>query len=161
MDEQQTLRIITSLANGVDPETGEAFPDGSPYQRSTTIRALFNVQRLLEGGLQSARGGAGTQVNAASQSDQTDFPAGSSRGDSQRRKSPACANAGKPWSTEEDRQLLAMFDADKSLAEIAHAHGRTVGGVRARLEKHGRLEPSPGTRWSSSSTAATGQARTV
>jgi hypothetical protein len=26
-------------------------------------------------------------------------------------------------------------------------HARTVGGVRARLEKHGRLEPSPTTRW--------------
>jgi hypothetical protein len=29
-----------------------------------------------------------------------------------------------------------------------------VGGVRARLEKHGRLEPSPSTRWPQNSTSA-------
>lgn len=146
MDDQQALRIVASLANGVDPDTGEVFPESSPYQRPTTIRALFKVQRILETGQHPAGAAAlvapsGSQVSGAS-------------GDMQRKRNSASPNAGKPWSADEDRQLLAMFDADKSLTEIAQAHARTVGGVRARLEKHGRLEPSPATRWPGSSHTA-------
>ena len=130
MDNTQALRIISALANGTNPATGEIFPTDSPYQTPDVIRALFIAVRALE-----------TRSTPVAQTDSTS---------AQKSPSPRAAtngNAGKPWTAEEDRQLLAAFDVGKSLNELAQTHGRTQGGVRARLEKHGKLEPSPATRW--------------
>jgi hypothetical protein len=124
MDDQQALIIVSALANGANPITGEVFPADSPYQSPDIIRALFAAVRALE---------ARARTNGNAKSIQP--------------KNPALGNAGKSWSADEDRQLLAAFDAGKSLAEIAQLHSRTEGGVRARLEKHGRLEPSLASRW--------------
>jgi hypothetical protein len=127
MDDLQALRIISALANGTNPVTGELFPADSPYQSPDIVRALFVAVRAIEAraSRSPSQAKAGPQV-----------PPSASSG-----------NAGKPWSSDEDRELLAGFDAGKSLSELAQAHGRTQGGIRARLEKHGRLEPSPATRW--------------
>jgi hypothetical protein len=46
---------------------------------------------------------------------------------------------GEPWSEDEDRKLLAAFDAGRALQELAAAHERTMGAVRARLLKYGRI----------------------
>ena len=124
MDDQQALAIVSALANGAHPVTGEVFSADSPYQAPDVIRALFAAQRALEAHLSKKPQAAPTLRTGA-----------------------ASTNAGKPWSGDEDKQLLAIFDADTPLAEIARVHGRTVNGVRARLEKHGRLEPSAATRW--------------
>jgi hypothetical protein len=123
------LYIVSALANVANPVTGEVFAADSPYQLPTVIRALFAAQRALESRLHE-EGPRATQP----------IPAATVR-------KALSTNAGKPWSSDEDRQLLAAFDANQPLAEIARTHCRTVGGVRARLEKHGRLEPSTATRW--------------
>jgi hypothetical protein len=128
MDDQQALRIVSALANGANPNTGEIFAADSPYQSPDVIRALFIATRALE------------KSASRSIAPMSAKPAPPER-------NAVSGNAGKPWSADEDRQLLAEFDAGKSLNEIAQTHGRTHGGVRARLEKHGRLEPSPATRW--------------
>lgn len=127
MEDNQALRIVSALANGTNPLTGEVFSSDSPYQSPDIVRALFSAARALEG----QGNGAGVMR------EKTPMPP----------RNPTIGNAGKPWSAEEDRQLLAAFDGGKSLAEISQLHGRTQGGVRARLEKHGRLEPSPTSRW--------------
>ena len=56
-----------------------------------------------------------------------------------RRFSAAPAKTGEPWSEDEDRKLLASFDAGHALGELAAAHQRTQTGIRARLVKYGRL----------------------
>jgi len=43
-------------------------------------------------------------------------------------------NAGKPWSDENVAKLLADVQKKKTLEEMAELHGRTVGGIRARLK---------------------------
>ncbi len=136
MDEQQAMTIVNSLANGVHPVTGEIFGDDSPYQSPVIVRALFVARVALEARLKIGEPLA-TATESTSREPQSSRP----------QRSGASANAGKPWSDEEDRQLLARFDASQSLAEIARVHGRTQNGVRARLEKHGRLEPTTAARW--------------
>lgn len=131
MDDTQALRIVTALANGAHPVTGEIFPATSAYQTPEVIRALFVAVRSLE-----SRLGGTVQSNPANRTDER-VPA----------SKLTKTNAGKSWTPEEDKQLLAEFDANVPLAEIARLHGRTAGGVRARLEKHGRLE-STTARWS-------------
>jgi hypothetical protein len=117
MDQAEALNIVSTLANGVNPLTGEVFPSGSPYQSSEIIRALFVAARALEGG-------AGQASTPARES---------------RPRSGALPNVGKPWTVEEDDQLIAEFDRGRSPRELAAAHGRTLAGIEARLEKLGRI----------------------
>ena len=48
MERSNALRIINSLANGVNPATGEIFAADSPYQHPDTVRALFEAVRALD-----------------------------------------------------------------------------------------------------------------
>jgi len=148
MDDRQALAIVSALADGANPVTGEVFAGDSPYQAPDIIRALFVAVRALEAqanvvSTPSAQAGHSAQSQIHGLNKAT--------GDSDRKTSRSGqANAGKPWNAEEDAQLLAAFDRETPLTDIARTHGRTVGGVRARLEKHGRLEPSAATRWPNS-----------
>jgi hypothetical protein len=44
----QALAVVRSLANGVDPESGEVFPAESTYQRPQIVRALYEAATALE-----------------------------------------------------------------------------------------------------------------
>lgn len=111
MDDDKALAIVSTLANGVNPHTGEVFDVDSPYQSADVIRALYIAVRALEVTGSKAR--------------------------SKRARLPA--NAGKPWSEHEDLELLEKFDEGQSVADLAQAHDRTLAGIRARLERHGRV----------------------
>ena len=119
MDHAQALNIVSTLANGVNPVTGEVFPADSPYQSSEIIRALFMAARALEAGTTRAQAPAREP----------------------RPRAGALPNVGKPWTNEEDDQLLAEFDRGRSPRDLAAAHGRTLAGIEARLEKFGRISP--------------------
>ncbi|HEX2198432.1 MAG TPA: hypothetical protein VHG88_07410 [Burkholderiales bacterium] len=110
MDAALALTVVRSLANGVDPESGEVFPAESAYQRPQVVRALYEAATALE------------RIERF-----------------ERRKSQLPQKTGEPWSEEEDRKLLAAFDAGRALQELAAAHERTMGAVRARLLKYGRI----------------------
>src|SRR3954469_17839805 len=110
MEQAQALAVVRSLANGVDPETGEVFPPESAYQRPQTVRALYEAAAALE------------------RIERFD-----------RRRSQMPPKTGEPWSEEEDRKLLSAFDAGRALQELAAQHERTMGAVRARLLKYGRI----------------------
>jgi hypothetical protein len=122
MDDQKALSIVSALANGVNPLSGEVFPADSPYQSPDIVRALFVAVRALE-----------TGSNAISTPLRTPQPP--------RNRPDLPSNVGKPWTQEEDQRLLAEFDRGRSPRELAKSHGRTLAGVEARLEKHGRLQP--------------------
>lgn len=106
----EALRIVRSLSEGVDPLTGEVFPTDSPYQNPEVVRALYAAVRLLE------------------QSEER-----------QRRESRLPANAGRPWTPDEDKQLLERFDASTSINDLARQHNRTLGAIQARLQKLGKI----------------------
>jgi hypothetical protein len=110
VDSAQALAVVRSLANGVDPESGEVFPSESTYQRPQVVRALYEAATALE-----------------------------RQGRYDRRKAQMPQKTGEPWSEDEDRKLLAAFDAGRALQELAVAHERTMGAVRARLLKYGRI----------------------
>ena len=110
MDAGQALAVVRSLANGVDPESGEVFPSESAYQRPQVVRALYEAATALE------------RIERF-----------------ERRKSQLPQKTGEPWSEDEDRKLLAAFDAGRALQELAAVHECTMGVVRARLLKYGRI----------------------
>ncbi|HEY0940529.1 MAG TPA: hypothetical protein VGE08_10570 [Steroidobacter sp.] len=119
MDDNKALAIVSALANGVNPQTGEIFEADSPYQSPDVIRALYVAVRALE------------MTNRT-------------KTRNSRARTPT--NAGKPWSEQEDRELLERFDSGLSVPQLAQAHDRTFAGIQARLERHGRLQ-GQGLQW--------------
>jgi hypothetical protein len=62
---------------------------------------------------------------------------------SRHRRDRLPVNVGKPWTADQDAALLASFDAGLGLEAIAAQLQRTRTGIRARLERHGRITPAP------------------
>lgn len=113
MQTSEALRIIQALADGADPNTGEMFPEQSPYQHPQIVRALLAAVKALE---RQAR--------------------------TEKRNSRLPKSAGKPWDDAEEKQLLQGFDSGTTIAQLARQHERTQGSIRARLERLGKIQPS-------------------
>lgn len=113
METQMAHQIIDTLARGIHPVSGEPFPEDSPYNAPPVIRALHVAARALQGAPAEPRA-----------------------------RRPAPANAGKPWSDEDDAALVAAFEAGTDLRDVSDALGRTKFGLEQRLIKLGKT-PTP------------------
>jgi hypothetical protein len=49
------------------------------------------------------------------------------------------ANAGKPWTSEEDTKLVRAFEAGATLGQLARQHGRTQQAIQGRLYRLGKV----------------------
>jgi hypothetical protein len=118
MEREQALKILSALANGVHPMTGEIFAADSPYQQPDTVRALFEAMRTMEGTRQRPAANA------------------------ERRTADVPANTFVRWTSDEEDRLAAGFDAGKSSAELAKVHNRSRAAIEARLLKLGKIDVS-------------------
>ena len=107
------LPIVRALADGVNPVTGEAYPEGSPYAEPRTLRALYSAVDLMAREVER-----------------------------ERRRERLPANFGKPWEEGEDRALAGEFDSGATMSEMARRHMRTQSSIRLRLEKLGKIQPA-------------------
>jgi|SRR4051812_30372780 hypothetical protein len=107
------LPIVRALADGVNPVTGEAYPEHSPYAEPRTLRALYSAVDLM-----------------------------SKEVEREKRRERLPANFGKPWTEAEDRTLVGEFDGAIPMPELARRHARTQSSIRLRLEKLGKIQPS-------------------
>ena len=118
MDDAQALKIISALADGVNPETGEALDIDTPFQALDVIRALFVALRALEI---------------------------TSRSKARRNRGRMPANAGKPWSDDEDRKLLEQQRLDgedeQKLIQTAQQAAQELESLFE--EDFRRAEPQP------------------
>lgn len=100
------LDLLETLASGLDFRTGQRLADDHLLNHPDVIRALHWSVAALAG--QPTRG----------------------------KKEEVQENHDKPWSDEEDELLREGFAKALTLQDMAHAHGRTRGGIVARLKKH-------------------------
>ena len=114
MEQQQALKILNALANGVHPATGEVFAADSPYQHPDTVRALFEAVRVLDRG----------------------------EDDRKRKDSEVPSSTFVRWTPEEEERLAAGFDAGRTSAELAKLHNRSRAAIEARLLKLGKIDVS-------------------
>jgi len=110
MDIKEASRILKALYDGVDPFTGEIYEADSPFQNPDMTRAL------------------GLALNALQRQEGTS-----------KRQQVLPGQAGKPWSEQEDKALLAAFDAGIKLAQLAKDHQRSRGAIQARLVRLGKI----------------------
>ena len=112
MEASKALNIISLLADGCDPLTGEELPHDLALQQPDTIRALHAARTALEKVCQQ-----------------------------EKRKRALPDNAGQPWLREEDRQLKRAFLQGVDFAVMAKEHRRSRGSIISRLQKLGLMGP--------------------
>ena len=117
MDVERSYQIVKSLAEGINPFTGEVLEAGHVCQHPEAIRALFHACADLERVAKRERR-------------------------LQRARLTMPENTGKEWSHEEDRLLLARFKTGTSIDDMAAIHARTPTAITARLEKLGLTGPA-------------------
>lgn len=111
----EAAQILEALGRGVDPETGEMFPEDSPLNSPHVVRALFMGAKALG-------------QNVIESKPRRDVV------------TPGLENAGQRWTSEEEQRLLQAFDNGASINSLALAHHRNAGGITSRLVKLGRIE---------------------
>lgn len=111
MNAKEAMNIVSLLADGTNPQTGEIFSEDSPYQHPENVRALYLAVKGLE---RLEKYEARTK----------NLP----------------KNAGAPWAEDEEDQLLKAFENGSSIKELAALHERTTGAIHSRLVSLGKIE---------------------
>lgn len=110
MKDQEAINIIQTLIEGINPLSDEP---------------LIAKHLCLESDIQRAL--------------QTAIPALENQIKVDNRKSRLPANAGNPWTNDEDQQLAEAFDKGDSIALLIETHQRTRGSINSRLLKLGKI----------------------
>ena len=121
MELNESRNIVNTLAQGVDPTTGEVFPPESPYNDPEVIRALYSMLEFVK----QARKPRMTVDERRRQNSEIGRP----------------MNAGLPW-TEEDRDAVASgFRGGKTIKELATNFERSLGAIHAELVRQELISP--------------------
>jgi hypothetical protein len=121
MEIRQAHRIVRTLAQGVDPNSGEVFAPDSPYNEPTIIRALFTVCEFVR------------------QAKKPRLTPQDLRRENLDRGRPR--NYGLPWTDDLRTHIATQFGDGKTIEELAVDLERTEGAIRAELIRQGLLPP--------------------
>lgn len=120
MEIEKAVEVVSQLAIGVDPATGEVFDEDSPYNNPLIIRALFTVL-----------------INQKNPRKQTKLS--NAERQAKNLESGKPRNAGLAWTEELKTEVAALFKQGKSIKELALHFERTEGAVCSELEHQGVL----------------------
>ncbi len=115
MDIIRAREIVSALAEGVDPLTGEVLPADHVCNQTEVVRALYTVLNRTYGFQRRDQG-----------------PKAAPKEDGGRP-----SNAGKPWTATADSELRKLFGDGKRINEISEYLERSIGAIESRLEKLG------------------------
>ena len=121
METDKAKEMVSLLAYGIDPITGEVLPDDSPYNHPSVIRALFTILGSVD------------VSKRQSKQSMEDRQAQNVAGGGPR-------NAGLPWTEELKEEISDMFKAGTSIDELAEYFERTSGAIRSELMHQGLIE---------------------
>ena len=120
MEIDKAKKIVSLLAYGIDPTTGEVLPGDSPYNHPSVVRALFSVL-----------GSAGVPKKQIKQS--------VAEKQTQNVESGRPKNAGLPWTEELKEEVAIMFKNGTSIDELAEYFERTSGAILSQLMHQGLI----------------------
>ena len=104
MEIDRAKELLTILADGINPITGELLPDEDSCNQVEIVRALHSVIMELD-----------------------------NKNKSQTKKYRE--NSGKPWTKEEEKQLIDEYHEGLKVKDMANIHGRSNGAITSRLAK--------------------------
>src|SRR4051794_37606879 len=110
MELMDAVRIVSALADGRDPLTGQPLAADHVCQQPQVVRALCLVVQQLAGFAPPDRPTSG-----------------------------GLENAGAPWTPAEEAELLRAFEAGAKIPQLARKHGRTRQAIQGRLYRLGKM----------------------
>jgi hypothetical protein len=130
MQQCEAIQILQSLVDGIDPHTGEEIPINNPVRHLKTVRALRLALKAMQGiDITSLISQEATECNA-------DITI---RSIMSTRKKVSPARNGEAWTQQEDEELAKQYDDGMAIEEMAVKHGRTLGAIKSRLLRLGRM----------------------
>ena len=128
MDIEKAKAIVSLLADGVDPTTGEVFPDDAPYNHPSVIRALFTI-------LGNVKSKKHTKTTTKKKPKQTTKERQENNIASGRPK-----NSGLPWEEKSKIEVVKMYNEGVSVKELAKYFERSEGGIKSELTHQGVID---------------------
>jgi DNA-binding NarL/FixJ family response regulator len=119
VNKAEVVDVLSALASGTDPISGEAFEEVSPYNHPQVIRALFGSLELIQ-----------TPVDKRPKKSQEEI----------NREEGRPLRFNMRWSDEEDKELIGLIEQGTLTGEIAEQLQRTKGSIYSRLQRQGLLE---------------------
>lgn len=128
MELKRAIDLVTTLADGVNPITGEILAENDSCNQLEVVRALNLLLRAVQSTLKSTPNSTQSTPNSTQNSTPKCTP---NRKDGKEEK---------PWSREEELLLCRMFDDGRQGQDICITLGRSHVAVAARLVRLGRIE---------------------
>ena len=119
MKKEEVVDVLSALASGVDPISGEAFEADSPYNHPRVIRALFAGLDLIQTPTAKRPKRSQEEIN---------------------REEGRPLRFNVRWSEQEDAELIQLIKKGALTGEIAEQFQRTKGAIHSRLQGKGLLE---------------------
>jgi len=119
VNKSEVVDVLSALASGEHPVTGEVFAEDSPYNEPRIIRALFGSLELIQ-----------TPAHRLPKMSQEEI----------NREEGRPLRSNMRWTEEEDRELIDLIEKGTLTSEIAERFERTQGAIHSRLQRQGLLE---------------------
>ena len=116
MNVDRAKELLTVLADGINPITGELLAENDCCNQVEIVRALNIVLRQLDNSMEKTV-----------------------KDESEKVTKLELENAGKPWTKEAEEVLCNMYDAGCSKKEICNYFKRSKGAIAARLVRLGKI----------------------